>query len=254
MMGHKIIVFDQDGSVDDVIETTDFYPHSIGLTSNGKYMMYFNVGYKDDETDSSSSLLLLDNECKEYEKLMPSEGDLHYTVSSHTFFQNNERLSFIPSFSDCIFVFKADTVEKIVSFDFGGEILCKEMPEKLQGEDPSFMSDYQGVFGLVSYQETDSLILLNYIYQQRGRYWLYNKRNGQAVNALKFFEGLNTYSDYYLYGKQIIAYVSDEDVEGYRKFYDDKEFQKNLKKSPQEIKDLLDGRIKTPAIFYITLK
>ena len=255
-IGQKINVYNEDGSVDDVIETSKYLPHSLGLTSNGRYMMYFIDGYRGmDMTDSPSSVLLFDKKCKEYKPLIPSDIELKCVISEHTFFQDGERLSFIPCFSDSVIIFKGDEIEKVVSFDFEGGVLCKDASEKLgQDRDYSFMSDYQAVLGLRRYQETDSLVYIDYIYQQRGLYWLYNKSSRQAISGSRLFEGINPYSYYYIDGNQIIAYIDDRTIEQFKQFYDNKAFQDNLKKSPQYIKDMLEGRIQTPALVYITLK
>lgn len=256
-IGQKIIVFNDDGSVDKVIETHDFFPHSIGLTSNDKYMMSFMVGHKNgnNKKESSSSLILLDHDCKNYKQLMSSDRDLFCCISDHTFFQDQEGLAYIPCFSDSVIIFKQDTIDKVVSFDFGGKILCKEMSEKLeQSENYSFMSDYQGVMGIKRYQETSSLVYIDYIYNHHGVFWLYNKENGQTINGSEIFEGINPYSYYFLDGKRIIAYIDDKIVEGFKQFYNNNAFQENLNKSPEQMRDLMEGRIKVPALFYITLK
>ena len=256
-LGHKINIFNPDGSVDKVIETSEFYPQSVGLTSNDRYMMYFTVGHKSESNvkDASSSLLLFDQEGKDYKSLMSSGEDFFCSISTHTFFQDCERLSFIPCFSDSVIVFKNDTVEKVVLFDFGEKTLCKEMPEAIiQDESHSFMENYQGVLGLNRYQETNSLIYLEYIYQNCGLCWLYDKRTGQVVNGNNLFEGINPYTYYCLDGNQIVAYVDKKTVNNFKQYYHNKAFQDNLDKSPKQMRDILEGKIKLPALLFITIK
>jgi hypothetical protein len=256
-IGHRINVFKPDGSIDHVIKTSEFFPQSFGLTSNDRYMMYFTVGHKGENTanETPAALLLLDQNCKKYKDLMSSEGDSFCNISNHTFFQDCGRLSFIPSFSDSVIVFKNDTVEKVVSFDFGGRVLCKEMPEaRIQDEGHSFMENYQGMLGLSRYQETNSLIYLEYIYKECGLYWLYNKNNGQTAYGNNLFEGVNPYSYFCLNENQIIAYVDDKIVNDFKQYYHNKAFQDNLNKSPKQMKDIMEGKIKVPALFFITIK
>lgn len=254
-LGHKIIVYNKDCSVINVINTDEYFPHSFGLTSNNKYMMYFTQGHKKTGEDSPSSLLLFEPDFKNYTKLMSSERNSFHQITSHSFSQNEERLSHIPCFSDSVIVFKNDTVEKVVLFDFSEKFLSKKMPEMLElEEDFSFMNNYKGVLGLIRYEESNSLIYLNYIYKTQGIHWLYNKKNGQMVNGFNLFEGINPYSYYFLKGNQIIAYVDKETVERYKQLYDKKEFKENLEKSPIQMKDLLEGKINAPALFFISLK
>ena len=256
-IGHKINVFNPDGSVVNVTETSEFYPQSVGLTSNDRYMMYFTVGHKTESNvkDTPSSLLLFDKDGKSYKSLMPSGEDLFCFISNHTFFQDCERLSFISCFSDSVIVFRDDSIEKVVLFDFGGKILCKEMPEALtQDKECSFMDNYQGVLGLNRYQETNSLIYLEYIYQNHGLCWLYDKRTGQVINGNNLFEGINPYSYYCLDGNQIVAYVDKKTVNDFKKYYHNKAFQDNLNKSPKQMRDIMEGKINLPALLFITIK
>lgn len=255
-IGHKIIVYDEDGKVDRVVDTSDYFFHSFGLTSTGRYMLYFNHGYKKDEKNDDTSplsLLLFDHEFKKYEELMPLK--VEYNISCpQSFFQNGERLSHIPCYSDSVYVFRNDTLEKVVFFDFGGKILCKEHPEELIKENSSsFDSKYRGVNNLWSYQETNSLIYLEYVYQTSGRRWLYNKDKKRVTCGISLFDGLEPYSYYFLKNNQIIAYVDPETVESYKSYAHEDWFDEALEKSPQQVKDLINGKMKAPALFFMTM-
>jgi len=257
-IGHKIIIYNEDGSMDDVVETNDLYPYSFGLTSNDRYMMYFSDGYKDEgnKEETRFSLLTFNKDDKNYKTMMPTDEKINCFIESHTFFQDADRLSFVPPFSDSVIVFKDDVLEKVVQFDFGGKNLIKEQPEALKQNVYPFMENYKGVLGITRYQETASLVYLQYIYHNYPFSWLYDKRNGQSVNGLSIFEGISPYTYYFLEGNQIIAYVNEEAVENIKEHYHNKtnKFQEGLKKSPRYMKDLIEGRIKVPAIVYMTLK
>ena len=255
-IGHRINVYNMDGSVDDVIYTDKYYPHSVGLTSTDRYMMYFSVGHKDEDNpeEAPSSLLLFDQGCNGYEKVMPSSGERYASISVHTFFPDCDRLSFIPCYSDSVYVFDKEMLEKVVSFDFGEKVLCREMPEKLaQTKDYSYLMGYKGVEGLHRYQETDALIYADYLYQKSLRFWLYNKKSGRVSCGYSLFEGINSYFYYFLNGNQIVAYV-DKGIEDWKKSYDKPVIQESLKKTPQQLKDMIEGKIKAPALVYITIK
>lgn len=256
-VGHKIIVYNEYGSVDDAIETNDLYPFSFGLTSNDKYIMYFSDGYRDKskEKETRFSLLLFDKDYKNLKTMLPTVEKYNSFLSSHTFFQDNDRLSFIPPFSDSIIVFKNDTIEKVVQFDFCGKILIKERPEVLKQKDGHpLMIDYKGVMGITRYQETASLVYLQYRYKNYSLSWLYDKRNGQIVNGFNIFEGISPYTYYNIEGNQIIAYVNEKVMELYKQNCNDKNFQENMEKSPVYIKDIMDGKIQVPALVYISIK
>ena len=67
-------------------------------------------------------------------------------------------------------------------------------------------------------------------------------------------EGINPYSYFCIDKNQIIAFINNETVKTFREYYHHEAFQKNLKKSPDYMKDLMEGRIQAPALVYITLK
>lgn len=255
-IGHKINIFREDGTVEEVIETSNYYPHSIGLTSNNNYMMYFIDGYREQiqGADVPASLILLDENGENSKKLLISKGEMNCVISEHTFFQNCNRLAFIPCFSDSVVIFKNDTVEKIVSFDFNGKALCKEKPKVLYGDDYSFMDDYQEMLGIESFQESDSYVYINFIYKQQDVSWLFNKKTGQTFCATSLFEGVQPFRYYCLNEDKIVAYIDHGYIEEFKKYYNRPEFQENLKKSADCIKDMLEGKIQVPALVFFSLK
>lgn len=255
-LGHKIIVFNEDGRTKKIIDTNNYYPHSFGLTYNNRYMMYFHHGHKEGtEKEKYPSLLSFDSDFNSYDELMFLNKDFNYVGTGFSFFQNGKRLSHIPILSDSVIVFSNDTIEKVVLFDFNGSLSHKNKRGKSkQVNEISSSTDKNGESELIRYEESNSLIYLNYIYQMSGMNWLYNKKNGQMLNGLNLFEGINPYSYYFLNDDQIIAYVDKETVERLKQFYERKTFRENLKKSPIQLKELLEGKINAPALFFISLK
>lgn len=258
-LGQKVIVFNDDGSLYKVAEMRNYSPHSIGLTGNGKYVMYYNYEFTDMNLakDLPPSLLVFDHDFKCYKQLVSLESSKasRCQISDRSFFQTDSRLSHIPAFSDSVIVFRNDTLEKVILFDFEGNVLSRNNPELLeQQEDYSFLSNYQGVLGLNRYEEDSSLVYLDYIYNNQERHWLYNKNTKHMVNGAVFFEGINPYSYYFLHNNQVVAFVCEETVNGFRKFLDKEEFQINLKKSPRQIKDLMEDKTKAPALFFFTIQ
>ena len=67
-------------------------------------------------------------------------------------------------------------------------------------------------------------------------------------------DGLCPFFDFYLRDNQIITVVQKELVDFYKKKLDDEEFKKQLTKAPSQIRDIIEGKIPTPAIFFITIK
>lgn len=62
------------------------------------------------------------------------------------------------------------------------------------------------------------------------------------------------YSDFILEDNQLIAFIDTETVNILRKYREREDFKENLKKSPNQIEDIINGDIPTPAIVYISLK
>lgn len=95
---------------------------------------------------------------------------------------------------------------------------------------------------------------MQYIHNNTSKYWLYNKKNNLFYNGKNIFEGVNPYSYYFLNDNQIVAYIETKTMETFKGFQKYKEFRENLEKSPEQIKDVIKGKIKTPALVYITIK
>lgn len=252
-LGRQIIIFNEDATVNKVIQLDKYYPLSFGLTRNNKFMMYCN--HEEEDNVLMPTLSVFNCEFKKEEELLSLNYDIRYRFPTLSFSQNDDRMFHIPPFADSIIVFRNDTLEKVVLFDFKGKILCKEHPELLrQHEDDSFLNNYTEVLGLHRYQENKSLIYMQYIHNNASKYWLYNKKNNLFYNGKNIFEGVNPYSYYFLNDNQIVAYIETKTMETFKGFQKYKEFRENLEKSPEQIKDVIKGKIKTPALVYITIK
>lgn len=258
--GEKILVFHK-GQVVRMIDTRSIFPHSFGLTSNGRYIYCMNhIG---SDNANNSTLMICDFGYTNKKVLLPSKKKPYYcNPSNQTFFSNGNRLSHIPLLSDSVLVFQKDTLEKVVKFDFNGKFLINEEPDFaiITKDNEALdiakkMANYKGVVSLESYQETDSLILLQYVHQRYIRNWLYNKRTKKTINSECLFEGVVPFTYYFLRGNQIIAYVNEENAKMLRDIYQtNKDRKDELEKSSRQIRDLLEGKIDAPALFYITIK
>lgn len=257
--GQKILVF-HNGKLTRMVDTRSYFIHSFGITSHGRYLFCMNNRSYDKE--DYPCLMMCDFGYTNIKKLLPSKTKPYLcNPGNQTFFANGNRLSHIPLLSDSVFVFSNDTLEKVVMFDFNGRFLIKEDPDfaiETRSNDASAIADkmakYQGVRSLHSYQETDSLILLQYVYQRYIFNWLYNKRT-KTINSDGLFEGVVPFTYYFLRGSQVIAYVNEENAKMLRDIYQtNKDRKDELEKSSRQIRDLLEGRIDAPALFYITIK
>lgn len=251
----KIIVFGKDGKVMKTLDVRDYYPQSFGLLDNKKYAFDFNLDKYDGNT-----VLAVCNEKNEIAKKILFRSENYYLFpSEQTFFVNGDRMSHIPFMSDSVLVFKKDMLEKVIRFDFGGRLLLKEKPELAidKQSEPQDISNYTGVQYLTNYQESDDLILLEYIYQNYSNYWLYDKQNKRVVaKDYRLLNGLNPFYMYYIKERQIVAIVGKEDVEIDKSDpdFDEKEFKKDYDMSSTPIKEMFDGKVKLPAIVYISVK
>lgn len=254
-MGQQIKKFNSKGHFCHFFSTRHEFPHSIGLLNNKKY------AYCITSTDPQSpQLMTVDMNGLNPEILIPFKKYYLFNPSRITFFSNGNRLSHIPILSDSVLVFKGDSLEKVVRFDFGGKFLPYEEPEiPITSDIEKFreIKQYKGVHSLDQYQETDANALLVYIHGLYVKKWLYNKRTHQVIQGGQLFDGVCPFrSVYYLRDNQIIALVEQEDVDLYKDLYENMNdgFKENLAKTPSQVRDVLEGRIKTPALFYITVK
>lgn len=253
-VGQKVLTFSRKGDIYSVVQTQDIFPYSFGLTYKNRYM-YCKSDQSDNSEYENVSLLVTDYNHDNLKKLLPFEKSYVFRPCTRNFFRNGMRLSHIPILSDSVIVFKRDTVEKVVHFDFNGNFLAQKSPELVsQNSSIKEISSFAGVHSLKSYQETDSLVLLEYIYNTNIHYWLYNKNTKSICSTDILFDGVYPYSDFILEDNQLIAFIDTETVNILRKYREREDFKENLKKSPNQIEDIINGDIPTPAIVYISLK
>ena len=258
VIGKKILVWHND-RFSKSIDTRDYNPQSFGITSNNKLL--FSSEITPVLEDNGPSLFVCDSVNKKPRVLIPANDKLYFMANNNTFFSNGKRLSHIPVFSDSVLVFDKDEVEKVVHFDFNGRFMRDNIPDMLvrtekisHQEQVKNIIRYDGVNFLRKYQESDTFILLEYSFKSCPKYWLFNKSADKVVASGVLFDGICPFSDYYLRANQIIAYVDDEIISILTEYSKKEEFQKNLRLSSSQMKDLIEGKIKAPALFFITIK
>lgn len=249
----KILIFDKSGKVRKVVDVIQYFPNSFGMMADRSYVYDFNL----DKFEENTVLARCDANNIIKEKLLSRSDSYTFIPSFQTFFANENRLSHIPLLADSVLVFNSDSLEKVVKFDFGGKYIMQENPSLvIDLHKPEEISAYKGVRALLSYQETDNLILLNYVYQSSRNYWLYNKDTEKVISGPFLFEGLSPFTNYFIKGKQIISVISDEQVsinESDPDFENDI-YRKNYKNSAKQMQDIYDGKTNLPAVVFISIK
>ena len=84
--------------------------------------------------------------------------------------------------------------------------------------------------------------------------WLHNKRTKKTINTKDLFEGTNPFTNYFLKNNQIIAFINQDLIDELKEISHKEDINNNLLKSAPQVRDLIEGKIKAPALFYITLK
>lgn len=248
--GQKVLAFDKRGKIFRAVNTHAFFPVSFGITSNNRYA-YCMEGGEEEEP----SMLMCDWDFSDTKAVLPNAGHFVLVPNPNTFFLNDDLLSYIPLLSDSVLVYRDDTLEKVVRFDFGRKFLRNEIPEAAY-DIRTNIKGYKGVLALYSYQETDNLILLEYLYKDTVCRWLFNKNTKQSFSSYNLFEGANPATMYYLRGKQMIGLVRQDVMEDYRKvaLKKDKYYLKHLERTPQPIRDVMDEKVKAPLVIYFSIK
>lgn len=256
----KVLEF-KNGTFIDRIDVRKYLVDSFGMTSNGFFLYCAN-----NKGENYPALVMCDKNNENEEILIPCKQYpyIFHPQNNQTFFSNGNRLSHVPLLSDSVFVFMDNQIEKIVKFDFKCGFLTKEHPDwpaVMPNKDPLDVDkmrkilEYKGVQSLLSYRESDDCILLEYLYQNTSKYWFYNKQTHHVVSDYGLFDGASPFCKYYLKGNQIVAYVEQENVEKMKEYYYANESKrKDFEKSSPQVKDLFDGKINTPALFYFTIK
>lgn len=249
----KIFVFDSEGKVVKTIYTQRDNPYAVGLMNNGEYMLSFA------ENTCGAALANYDEFGSIKKQLLPFGKKYNYSVANRCFFQNGNRLCHIPLFSDSILVFYNDKLEKVVKVDFKGRFITDVIPDVITGEvkkDETFkLSSFDGVRYISVYQETDSLIYFEYDYKPfvGNNARLIRKTTNETYCGVRF-EGLVQYPCLYLLDNKLVFFVSKNSVEAIWNRRRDARFMEEYNKSAPQVQALIDGKIKAPAIFYISLK
>lgn len=253
--GQKIIVFKKDGNPTRVIGTSSSFPYTFGLIDHNNYA-YCVQCPNPDKKNNTPALLISDITGENTKNILYLRNTYTYIPSERMFFKNGDRLSHIPIMSDSVLVFKNDSIEKVIHFDFKGKFLTKVKPELATANVTSGQKwDVKGlVWGLLKYQETDSLSMLEYLYGSSQIFWLKNKKNGQIINARSIIDGICPFTYYYLRGNQIVAFIDEEFVKAIRANAGSEITKKQLSESCPQINDIFEGKIPTPAIFYISIR
>ena len=252
----RIDVFDSDGKSLRKINTRYEHPLSIGVTGNGQYLYSFM------ENTCGAALAICDNNGNIQKKLIPFGKKYSYRPYQGFFFQNGNRLSHIPLLSDSILVFNSDTLEKVVKVDFKGRFILDVIPDVITSavEDDTTikLGQFNGVNSFSEYQETEDFIFYDFSCSRLHDFYagrrLIRKKTNETLSLWSLFEGFNPFSGLFLLDDKLVFFVSEETVEAIRSRPRDEKFMEEYNKSAPQVQALIDGKIKTPAIFYISLK
>lgn len=248
----KIFVFDSEGKVVKTIYTQRDNPCAVGLMNNGEYMLSFA------ENTCGAALANYDEFGSIKKQLLPFGRKYNYSVANRCFFQNGNRLCHIPLFSDSILVFNNDKLEKVVKVDFKGRFITDVIPDVITGEvkkDETFkLSSFDGVRYISVYQETDSWINVSYSLKILGVERLIRKKTNETFSGNTLFEGLQPFTHLFLLDDKLVFLAQKDMVEYIRRQPRDEKFMEEYNKSAPQVQALIDGKIKAPAIFYISIK
>ena len=243
---YKIIIFNDSGKVDKVVDVAYLHPEDFGMLSNKEYMFDFNIN----KNESNSVLVKCDKYNYVERELLQREDVYTYVASQQTFYANGDRLSHIPLLSDSVLVFKGDSLEKVVKFDFNGRFIMDEEPTLVVGKHtPKEISAYKGVRGLDYYQESENLVLLRYTYQSVCTYWLYNKKNKKSITSTALIDGFSGLYNFFVNENQIISLVFDTGEPFSKEMYD-----YGYNRVPEQLQRIYDGKTKLPAVIFFSVK
>ena len=248
----KIFVFDSEGKVVKTIYTDRDNPYAVGLMNNGEYMLSFG------ENTCGAALATYDEFGRIQKKLLPFGQEYNFSVANRCFFQNGNRLCHIPLFSDSILVFNNDKLEKVVKLDFKGRFITDVISDVITGEvkkDETYkISSFDGVQYISVYQETDSWINVCYALKKQYGERLIRKKTNESFSGNTLFEGLQPFTYLFLLDDKLVFLAQKDMVEYLRRQPRDEKFMEEYNKSAPKVQALIDGKIKAPAIFYISIK
>ena len=121
-------------------------------------------------------------------------------------------------------------------------------------EERQELSISKDIRGISEYQETDSLICFGFDLSPHGPKRLIRKSTNETLSGWDFFEGFNPFSRFYLLDNQLVAIADELYVEIINSSNKDDAWMEEYNKSAPQVQALIDGKIKTPVVFFISLK
>lgn len=251
---NRVLVFDKKGKFQFDVKFEGAYPNSACLTETGDYLCSFN----ERQSDYYDRLALYGKSGKRIKSLLPI-GSEEALCFGNVLVQSDKSFScFYHPFSDLVTVVNNDGITKFIKMDFNGEFLPKETANKAITEksleiataDPSTVQMIEKV------EMTDKLIHVNYAYNNKLCHFLYDiKLKTSYNNDGSFFAGIWPSFPFWIDDNKLLYVITEDDINNITQSIDTKngDGKRWYNNTHSKIRDIIDGKVKTPVFVSISI-
>lgn len=246
----KIHLFSIDGRNSDSFILKS-WPNAVGVLERGKLFCSY---YQKEAKDGLQLALLSENE-DVVSPLIFLGDDMKFTPSDLSFYKIEDRLFHVPNFADSAIVLSADTVEKIVKFNFEDNFISEEIKKDAYRDDLKKYHAFEGIKRIETYYETSEYDVIGFVYDKTLVNQLINKKDGRQYRFISALpKGLFPSTVFCVRENKIYYLFTKEAVEEIRWLLNTDTLEKALKSSSSLIRDIFSGDIPLPVIVSIEIK
>lgn len=226
------------------------WPNSIGVLNKGKLF----CSYYHKEAKEGLQLALLTNNEDIKSDFMYLGQNMAFVPSDLCFYKIADRLFHVPSFADSAIVFRADTVEKIVRFNFEDTFISEDIKQEAYKDHLERLRCFEGIKYIESYYETSKYDVIKFVYNKFVINHLIDKTDGRQFrfsSALPM--GIFPSTVFCVRDNKIYYVITKENVEETRTILTPKVYESELTKSSNVIKDIFNNKVSLPVIVSIEI-
>lgn len=254
--GGKLLIYRNDGGFKSyrLLDYMDAY--AFGLTANGNLAFAFRM--LQDGGRPSNELEVQNDRREPIAKYFPMDRHQLFTMNELPFGHVGRELCFIPNFSNKVYVLMGDTIARTVQIDFKSDFLPQETIDRIRYEED--MEAWRGkekyVVNISEYSENEHLVYVAYYRGLLQRY-VKDRKTGRELNGTSFFYGHFPWECMGISGRHIVFFVSQERIDEIlkdRERLPDKEWESLYRKTNPVIRNMIEGKVRAPALLFVRLK
>ena len=254
----KILVYNNKGQYMHTVNLAPEWPFAFTTTSDGDFMFAYRM--VNDKIKDNTELAIFSQQLQCKRRLVPLKHSQLYSVNEHPFGHVGAHdISFIPNFSDRVFVLSSNTVKRIIKIKFKTGFVPSDKISKMErdGDPKDLLLNKENVQNICHYDENNQWIKVDYEWRNFRVHYLKHRKSGRVLlNGVSFFEGFFPANNAFLSGNHLVFLITDNDISQMRNSHNvmgAKSWTECLNQSSSAIKAMIEGKIKAPALLFVSI-